>query len=118
MGKDFRFKTDKDFEEAMCMLGGIQFLRTAEKAANPDFVKESMLKAMRVLKRSVNKNKTMDVELKFSLKMHLTSIEKKIRILSDERNDDWNIISNLLIVISLLYGFEDGKIIRKPIYTK
>lgn len=118
MEKEDRFKADKDFEEAMCMVAGTQFLRCSEKAANLVFVKESMLKAVRVLKRSVNKNKTMDIELKYSLKMRLNSIEKKIRVLSEERNDDWNIISNLLIIISLLYGYENGKIVRNVIYTK
>jgi len=48
----------------------------------------------------------------------LDLIDKKVRKLSNESNDDWNIISNLLIIIFLLYGFDGGKIIREVEYKK
>lgn len=118
MEEQTRFKLNKDFEEAMSMLAGSQFYGSYEKTSDPQFIKDSMLKAVRILKKAVNKNKTMDIELKYSLKMRLNNIDSKIKKLSKDRNDDWNIISNLLIIISLLMGYEDGKIVRKVIYTK
>ena len=118
MSEDLRFKVDKDFEEAMCMFAGAQFIGSKYKSDNPEFIKESLLKLIRVFKRSINKNKTMDKEIKFSLRMRLDNIEKKIRVLNSDENDDWNIIYNLLIIVSLLYGYEDGKVVREVVYSK
>mgnify|MGYP000212262039 CR=1 FL=1 len=118
MGASDRFKYNFGLELAMWNLfGRKQFEGEAASFESPPFTKECLLKSVdKIRKRLLDI--PMDERLTFTLGNTIDSLEYQVKEISESKNNDWALITELLNLIVLLLGFDrcDGKTHRNVIF--
>lgn len=110
--KSDRFKYNMVFEMAMLNLLGGHYYHCAELFREVDYSKKYLRRAIKKLKKRVNELITHDERLLTQCESILSSIDDLAKETSEDVNNDWEIIGNLILIVSKLVGYDwvDGKI--------
>jgi len=116
--KSERFKYNHEFEWALCNLMGLKYVNTAGAFSDVKYCKDMLRRAIRRIRKRLNEVITNDERLLMTTSMVLDRLDEIIKGTSEQVNNDWYIIANLLNLVSRLLGYdwEDGKVYRHIIY--
>lgn len=110
--KSDRFKYNMIFEIAMQNILGTHYSHSAELFREVDYSKKYLRRAIKKLRKRVVELITHDERLLTQCESILDSIDDLAKKTADDVNNDWEIIANLILLVSKLVGFDwcDGKI--------
>jgi len=115
---DTRFSYNGKLELVMLDFFGKYYWGMARLFRDPKFCKKCMLRLVKRMRKRLNEILTMDERLRQRTNDILESLENHAKQISIEKNNDWDIIADLLHLIAHLLGYDwqDGKIHRQVFY--
>lgn len=119
MEKSARFKYNLSLEYVMQdFFGPKHYSGMAGAFRDPTFSKKAMLSAVKRIRRRLDNILTVDDRLRQTTGWTLDHLESNIKTMSEEVNNDWNIITNLLHLIVHLLGYDwlDGQVHRHIVF--
>lgn len=119
MDRSARFKYNLSLLLAMQNLYGRKhYDGMAGAFMDPNFCKECMLRAVKRIRNRLDDILTMDERLRQTTGLILDNLKSNVKEMSEDVNNDWNIIANLLDLIAHLLGYDwlDERIHRHIIF--
>ena len=118
MDRSTRFKYGSLLFAMQNLFGRKHYEGMAAAFSDPTFCKECMLKAIKRIRNRLDDILTMDERLRQTTGMILDSWESNVKEMSEEVNNDWGIIANLLDLIVHLLGYDwlDGRVHRHIVF--
>ena len=116
--KNERFKYNGELEWALCNLMGLKYINTAGSFSSVKYCKKDFREAIKHIRKRLNEIITADDRLLMTVSIILDRLDKYVKGTSEQVNNDWYIIANLLNLVSRLLGYdwEDGKVYRHIVY--
>jgi len=118
MNRSTRFKYGSLLFAMQNLFGRKHYEGMAAAFSDSTFCKECMLKAVKRIRNRLDDILTMDERLRETTGLTLDSLERNVKEMSEEVNNDWNIIADLLELLVYLLGYDwlDGQVRRHIVF--